>query len=390
MTLSSRIRDAITTSRRGAAHNRRLGDLDQTVVVTGTRGKSAATRWLYEILYSRGANALAKITGNRPLVLYEGAEHPIERSRRVTLYENEEQLAQFHPVDTLILENQAIGEYTTRLVHDRFTDPDVVFVTNVRRDHLDQLGRDPLEIARAFARTIPDETTVVVGEQHSAIRTALERELGGDNVELRWVTVPAESEAVPAAETIHGLNEVLAALGEKPLSDRRIAAYLDEMRVEWTPLPGGLVYNAASVNDVDSTEIIRQSLSSVETIQPFVYLRADRRARTVSFIEYLDALYEENVFELARAVGPHAPLFARHASFPVAAHEASEDAGEVLDSALAPGWPVFIMGNTVAEFMRDLEAEIESRKVENKRSTRLSHADFAVSLDRPPHDTDSL
>ncbi len=375
---------------RGSKHKDRLAELDRTVVVTGTRGKSAATRWLYEILYSRGADALAKITGNRPLVLHEGAEHPIERSRRVTLYENEEQLARFHPVDTLILENQAIGEYTTRLVHERFTDPDVLFVTNVRRDHLDQLGRDPLEIARAFARSIPDETTVVVGEQHSAIRSALERELESTDVELSWVTVPTESEAVPAAETIHGLNEVLAALDEKPLSDRRIAAYLDEMRVEWTPVSGGLVYNAASVNDVDSTEIIRQSLSSAETIQPFVYLRADRRARTVSFIDYLDSLYDENAFELARAVGPHASLFARHASFPVAAHDASEDAGEVLDSALAPGWPVFIMGNTVAEFMRDLEAEIESRKPDEQRSGHLSRTGVTVSPDQPPHETDSL
>lgn len=364
MTLRSLFKEVRTTLKRGPSHEDRLAATEQTVVVSGTRGKSAATRWLYEILYSRGGDVFAKITGNRPLVLYDGETHEIERSRRVTLYENEEQLRQFAPVETVILENQAIGEYTTRLIHERFAKPDLVFLTNIRRDHLDQLGRDPIEIARAFARTIPDGVTLVVGEQHPVLHEALENELTGSEISLRTVSVPERVTKVPAAETIYGLNEVLKALGEQPLSERRLAAYLDEMRVEWTHLPGGKVYNAASVNDVDSTEITRQALDDpeTETIQPLIYLRADRRARTVSFLSYLADLYEDGVFELARAVGPHAELFARQAPFPVATHAETEPAGAVLDAALAPGWPVFIIGNTVPEFMRELSADIESRK----------------------------
>lgn len=378
MTLSSLLRETLATLGRGPAHESRLANTERTVVVSGTRGKSAATRWLYEILYSREADVLAKITGNRPLVLYDGETHPIERSRRVTLYENERELRRFAPVDTLVLENQAIGEYTTRLVHERFADPDVIFLTNVRRDHLDRLGRDPLEIARAFGRTIPEDTTLVVGEQRDEILSVLEEEVVAERVSVRRVTVPERAADVPGAETIYGLNEVLEAVGEAPLSERRLAAYVDEMRVDWTVLPGGRVYNAASVNDVDSTEIIRQALATpeTETIQPFVYLRADRRARTVSFIDYLDGLYDEGVFELARAVGPHAELFARHASFPVATHDESESPARVLDAALDPGWPVFIVGNTVAEFMRELDAEIESRELDrSSQQSAVSHGE---------------
>jgi hypothetical protein len=36
----------------------------------------------------------------------------------------------------------------------------------------------------------------------------------------------------------------------------------------------------------------------------------------------------------------------------------------VLDEALATGRPVMPMGNTVADFMRDLDADIETRAVE--------------------------
>lgn len=372
MTLSDVLRGLLSTAHRGQSHDARLAEAEDIVVVSGTRGKSAATRWLYEILYSRETDVFAKITGDRPLSLYDGQIHEIERSRRVTLYENESELRRFAPVETLVLENQAIGEYTTRLVHRRFADPDVVFLTNVRRDHLARLGRDPLKIARSLARTMPSDGTVVIGEQHPEVRAVLEQELDSSDLEIRWVTVPEESESVPGAEIIYGLNEILESLDEQPLTDRRLDAYLDEMRVEWTQLPNGRVYNAASVNDVDSTEITRKALvgADAEPIQPFIYLRQDRRARTVSFLEYLDDLYDRDAFELARAVGPHAELFARHASFPVATHDETEPASEVLDAALTPGWPVLVVGNTVAEFMRELEAEIASRKLDEVSATQ--------------------
>lgn len=386
MTLPSLFEELRRTLHRGPSHDDRLAGTAQTIVVSGTRGKSAATRWLYEILYSRGADVFAKITGNQPLALYDGETHEIERSRRVTLYENESQLRKYAPVETVILENQGIGEYTTRLVNERFSDPDVVFLTNVRRDHLDQLGRNPLQIGRAFARTIPNGTTVVIGEQREEIWSVLRAGLSGRGISARHVSVPREAAGVPGAETIYGLNEVLAAIGAEQLSDNRLAAYLDEMRVEWTQLPRGKVYNAASVNDVDSTEIIRQALDlpDHETIQPLLYLRADRRARTVSFLKYLDELYQDDQFELARAVGPHAELFSRHASFPVAVHDESESPAAVLDAALKPGWPVFIAGNTVADFMRDLTAEIERRETERSAPEQSrTH----VSSDDHPEET---
>lgn len=367
MKLPDHIKNLVDTLRRGPNHRRRLSEIDTTIAVTGTRGKSAATRWLYEILHEREHDVLGKVTGNRPVVLHDGTQHEIERSRRVTLYENEQQLRRFAPVETLVLENQGIGEYTSRVVHERFADPDVVFLTNIRRDHLDRLGRTPLDIARALARTIPADTAVVSGAQPAAIRDVLDRELTDEVDSVTHVNVPDDAVDIPGAEVVYGLDEVLDAVGESPLTSNRKAAYLEEMRVSWTQLPNGRVYNAASVNDVDSTEVVRQALVDEQTavIQPLVYLRADRRARTVSFLEYLETLYDDGCFEIARAVGPHAGVFSRHASFPVATHdEANESASDVLDDALGLDWPVFVAGNTVAEFMRDLESEIETRRVD--------------------------
>ena len=42
-------------------------------------------------------------------------------------------------------------------------------------------------------------------------------------------------------------------------------------------------------------------------------------------------------------------------------HSRDEDAGTVLDEMLDEEYPVMLMGNTVDDFMRDMEAEISER-----------------------------
>jgi len=96
-----------------------------------------------------------------------------------------------------------------------------------------------------------------------------------------------------------------------------------------------------------------------------LYLRADRRGRTASFLEYLELLATHDRIEQARVVGQDAGLFARHASFPVVTHdEETEAPGEVLAAALEDGWPVLVMGNTVSEFMQDLSRRLTCLRIE--------------------------
>ena len=132
---------------RGRAHRRRLADLDVRVAVTGTRGKSTAVAWLYEALAARGYDVYAKVTGEEPQSMYAGVSHPIERDGPVRLYETEREIRRFDPADAIVVENQGIREYTTRLVSADYVDPTIVVLTNVRRDHLHTLGRDLGDLA---------------------------------------------------------------------------------------------------------------------------------------------------------------------------------------------------------------------------------------------------
>lgn len=382
--LARRIAGPLT---RGTEHRRRLEEIDVKIVVSGTRGKSGTTERIYDVLRSRGYDAYAKVTGNHPLSLYDGEENPIERGERVTLYENVEELRKYFPVDALVLENQGITDYTTRMMNERFGNPDVLVLTNVRQDHRDTLGGTRADIARAFARATPAGTHVVNGEQDERLRTYIERELEAVDATVSHVEVPERHQNIPAAECIYALDHVLEAIDEEPLSDRQRESMLADFRVEWTHALDGRVYNAADVNDVESTEMVRQALVDDEPIQPFVYLRRDRRARTASFHDYLEDLFEDGAIEQARVAGGHADLFAEKSSFPVISHDhESESAQSVLEEMIADGWPVLVMGNTVAEFMRDLDDAIE-RHAEPPDSDGATESALELELPQKPVDS---
>lgn len=385
--IRSVVDSAVETFLPGIAHRRRLSSIDAKIVVSGTRGKSSLTRWVYDTLSDRGLDVYAKVTGNRPVSLYRGQEHPIERGKEVRLYENEREIREHTPEDAMVLENQAISSYTNRIVNEFFARADVVVLTNVREDHLSTLGDDRYKIARSLVRSIPSGTHVINGERDRRLRVYLDREIRRRGATVSHVTVPPGSAHVPGIESVYALNHVLTAIGQPPLDEASLASYRERMRVEWTVLPNGRVFNAAEVNDVQSTEMVREALTgdADPTIQPFVYLRGDRRGRTVSFLHYLRELADrdERIFETVHVAGEMASVFARKAPFPVIVHDReTETAGSVLDDLLSKGYPVVLMGNTVAEFMREMEAEID-RRAEQGHDRHDAERSRDSAVDRP-------
>lgn len=356
----------------GPAHRDRLAELDLRIAVTGVRGKSTTTRWLHDVFDVRGYDTYAKVTGTTPRSIYNGVEHEIQRPAQVRLYENERELATYDPDDVAVFENQGIREYTTRLVNEQYVDPDVIFLTNVREDHLGTLGRERITVARSLARAVPADTHVVNGEQDPRIQRYIERELARRDATVTHVDVPVQAQLSPGIECVYGVDAVLRAVGESPLSDRRLDAYREALTPQWTRLPSGRVYNAADVNDVQSTDLVRRSLTGATdtTIEPLVFLRRDRRGRTASFVRYLSTLSDDGIVDRAHVLGAYNHVFQRRASFPVETYDVdTHPPGAVLDVALASGNPVLIMGNTVDEYMDALRAEIDERVATVERAT---------------------
>jgi len=91
-------------------------------------------------------------------------------------------------------------------------------------------------------------------------------------------------------------------------------------------------------------------------------LRWDRRGRTVSFIRYLDDLYESGQSSRPTSSATINSCSRRPPPSPVVRHDTeTESPAAVLDDAVASGRPVVLMGNTVTAFMEAMAREIESR-----------------------------
>lgn len=355
--------------RRGRKHRRFLDEIDTRIVVSGIRGKSSTVRRLDDVFNRRGYDTLTKITGNHPVLIRNGDIIPIERNGPyTTIYENipvireySQQLSSYTPDEVAIFENQGITEYTTRLFNERFIKPHVVVIANVRQDHQDTLAKDIRDIARAFARTIPSGTKVVNGEQNPILAEYMREEIAQQGGEMTQVTIPDDQQGRIGAETVYAANDVLRLLDMEPIPEEQLNAYLDAIQPEWVQLPKGRIFNGAEINDIESTEAIRQALAGDNYVLPFVYLRGDRRSRTASFATYLNTLADRDLIQRARAGGAFTSVFAANVDVPVTEHDREEDAGAVLDEMLAEEEPVLTMGNTVDDFMRDLEEEISER-----------------------------
>lgn len=351
----------------GPTHRHRLETIDTKIVVSGTRGKSTATRWLHDVFHRRDRDTFAKITGDEPVTLHNGTEQAVERSDQVRLYENERELRKAIDAEVAIVENQGIRQYTTRLVNQSFVKPDVLFLTNVREDHMDTLGRNRTAIARSLARGVPAGTTVVNGETDPILRSYITAELNRRDATVRHVDPPEWATEFPGAEVVFGMNEVLDAVDEQPLPPTDVDQKLGTMLPEWRILEDGRLYDASDVNDIQSTEIIRQALigNKKTVIEPVVNLRDDRRGRTASFRRYLDGLVTDGHAERVHALGNGKEVFANTTDFSVRTWE-EPTPDLVLNDTLAAGNPVLIMGNTVTEFMRELTEEIKARTIDRE------------------------
>ena len=369
--LGRAVSDASHVATRGREHFERVEDTPIRVTVSGVRGKSTVVRWLNEALVERGFETYAKVTGNHAVSYRNLEERPIERDGTTRLYENERELRRHSPVDAVVAENQGIRAYTTRLANELY-DPHVVVVLNVRRDHQSTLGATLPDIARTFSRTIPENAHVVSGDRNQAINDYLRRELAKTGTEFSVADPPADSPFadVFGARSAFVVDETLRTLGLDPLSPGQIESSVEGLRNEWQwrrHRGGGLVANGAAMNDIESTELLRQFLVDrleEPTVTPFVYTRRDRAGRTAAFVHYLNWLAGNDLVGRVHVAGNHAGLIERRVDADVVNHAGRNDAVAALDACLADGHPVYAMGNTVAEFMRTFAEEMENRAVE--------------------------
>lgn len=152
------------------------------MAVTGTRGKSGVTRLIAAGLRESGVRVMAKTTGSKPVLIFpDGSEREIPRAGPASIREQVRliRLAAAAGADTLVFEMMSIGAECLAAESRRILRPGILALTNVRLDHLAEMGRRKDEIARSLASAFPEGADVFIPEEEiypvfeeSAARTA--------------------------------------------------------------------------------------------------------------------------------------------------------------------------------------------------------------------------
>jgi len=137
------------------------------ICVTGTRGKSSVTRLIASVLRESGYCALAKTTGSRPVVINpDGTEREILRQGRPSILEAKKILktAKEQSVKAVVLELMGIFPESVYVESVRMLKPHILVITNVRHDHMAQMGSAKSAIASCFASAIPEDGVAFILE----------------------------------------------------------------------------------------------------------------------------------------------------------------------------------------------------------------------------------
>jgi poly-gamma-glutamate synthase PgsB/CapB len=343
--------------------------------VTGTRGKSGVTRLIAAGLRASGARVLAKTTGSKPVLIFpDGSERKILRPGPASVREQVRlvEMAAAAGADTLVAEMMSIGAECLAAESRRILRPRTLAVTNVRLDHLDEMGQEKDKIARTLASAVPDGADIFVPEEE--VRSVFVEEAARRGSRLHAVVREAASGG-PGATPGLPLGEfepnrrlaraVLAHLGlDARTIERGLAAAAPDpgsLRV-WRGAFGDPPREAYCVNlfAANEPESSAAALLKVREIAPFagrplvglLSLREDRGDRTLQWVRAAgEGFFRE--FSAVALIGRPARAARRKIGrlpgpsfFHIAGRSPEALMGRVI--ALTPGEPLVVgLGNFV-------------------------------------------
>jgi len=289
-------------------HQRIVAAIPIRVHVNGTRGKSSVTRLIAAGMRAGGIRTFAKTTGTKPrLINTDGSEVPIFRPGKANIIE---QVMVFRraveqSVVGIVVECMAIDPSLQLLVEKKMVRSAIGVLTNVRADHLDEMGPSLEQVARSLSSTMPANGVLFTTErEHLPIIQEKGRKLNCTVVPVVPDDITDRMMAgFPYLEHTDNVALALAVCGHLGI-DRQTAL---EAMYAYTPDPGVLrifrinsggkeveFINAFAANDPDSSaiiwELLRPFRSPDKKLIVLVNVREDKIQRSEQMGEFIAAL----------------------------------------------------------------------------------------------------
>ena len=145
-----------------------LSKIPIRVHVNGTRGKSSVVRLIAAGLREGGMKTFAKTTGTIPRIINEtGDDVELHRLRSASIGEQIKLIRYFgkQNPDALVIECMAVNPQYQWISEHRIVRSTLSVITNVRKDHIDEMGVSNKEIAYSLSNTIPYNSKVIISEK---------------------------------------------------------------------------------------------------------------------------------------------------------------------------------------------------------------------------------
>lgn len=315
---------------------RKIRIIPLRICVTGTRGKSSVTRLIAASLREAGFEVLAKTTGSKPsIILPDGREEEIRRGEIPSILEEKKllRLGARLKINTLVSELMSIRPESGYAESVQILRPHILVITNVRLDHLAQMGSSKEAIAQCFASSIPEKSTVFTPqEEFFPVFQKIVDKLGSKVIQVPRGSFEEYFQAkkkFPFFELEENIRLAMAVA--EFLGINRQVAFRGIVKVKpdfgslraWSTEMGSpprrfYFVNSFAANDPESTRLVLSNLLKKRIFEEnniigFLNLRKDRGDRTLQWLEALRKgafpefkkfyLFGFNAFAFKRRVG---------------------------------------------------------------------------------------
>ncbi len=297
-------------------HQATIRRIPTRIHVNGTRGKSSVTRLITGGLQAGGIRTLGKTTGTMPCYLDPSGEQiRIQRIGKANIIEQVRvaRRAVSLGIDALVVECMAVLPGNQRLAEDQMIHATIGVITNVRADHLDEMGPTVEDVARSLSATVPTGGTLFTCERNYL--HIFEEAARRKNSDVRLIVEDGVTDGMMKGFTyLEHKSNVALALAVCEMAGVPATEALKGMQAA-VPDPGVLrVYtlsqadrmiefvNAFAANDPDSYVVIWKLIAPFMTagkrVVVVVNCRKDRVQRTESMAELISQKIRADHFVL--------------------------------------------------------------------------------------------
>ena len=265
--------------------------------VNGIRGKSTTTRLIDAGLRNCGYKVFSKTTGTVPTMINcENKDVAINRLGKANIREQIRMLKKAYNegADVLVLECMAVNPELQKICEEKILKANISIITNVRMDHIKDMGDTLEDLAYALSNTTPSNGKLIVNDSEFVklfSKEALKKNSQlivakkYDGIEDLDTFKDNIAIALEVARTLN-LDEQKFFEGMKQYH-KDIGAY-SEIKKENTFFLNGL-----SINDPDSIKIAYDKVISKYDVNDLTILlnsRSDRPTRVNQHLEMLKSL----------------------------------------------------------------------------------------------------